>query len=200
MSESYNRFSGKEQGIYVVCSDKALLDKINKMLKRQGVLGVTDGEGKLHYMVDARKNKSSAARQINEFVNSFKEQIINGVNSEISDDVVDSIVEESIDEVLAFYGFDNTLFGTKVLRYLVRFCLYGGNMEKRNLKELYINAGWELNMTVQQVERNVRYTIRGSKFVDSKIKTLSIIRLMVDAVKVILSSKRMEVSESSNEE
>ncbi|MCQ2528068.1 MAG: hypothetical protein MJ108_02990 [Saccharofermentans sp.] len=190
MTDGFNRFSGKEQGIYVVCSDKALLDKINKMLKRQGVLGVTDGEGKLHYMIDGRKNKSSAARQVNEFVHAFKEQMVS-VTSDVPESIMEAIIEETIDEAFEFYGFDRTLFGSKVLRYMVRYCLYGGDTESRNLKELYIRAGHDLNMTVQQIERNVRYSIRGSQFGDTGLKTLHIIGALVDAVRVALASKRI---------
>ena len=191
MTDSFNKFSGKEQGIYVICSDKALLDKINKMLKRQGVLGVTDGEGKLHYMIDARKNKSSAARQVNEFVQAFKEHMMTSVSADISDEIMETLIEEAIDEAFDFYGFDRTLFGSKVLRYMVRYCLYGGNTENRNLKELYSRAGSDLNMTTQQIERNVRYSIRGSQFGDTGVKTLLIIGTLVDAVRVALASKRI---------
>ena len=94
----------KDTGIYVICSDQSLLDKVNKLFRRQGVIGVTDAEGKTHYMVDARRNKNQAARQINEFVNNMREE----------DEFVDykdqiakgNVFDEVVDDIFLFYGFD----------------------------------------------------------------------------------------------
>ena len=51
---------GDNTGIYVVCNDKSLLENINGLLTRNGMLCVRDNSGKVSYLVDGRSDKSQA--------------------------------------------------------------------------------------------------------------------------------------------
>ena len=61
-------YKNSEAGIYVVCSDKGLLDRINRMLKRNGVIGIADAEGKFHYFVDGRQNTGRTVAEVSDIV------------------------------------------------------------------------------------------------------------------------------------
>lgn len=198
MIEPFQRVIDGEKGVYVVCSDKALLDKINKMLKRQGIVGITDAEGKLHYMVDARKSPGHAARQVNDFVNSVRDRSLNGVVGEIDVDIADMILCETIESVLQFYGIDRSLSGSKIISFILRYIMYNSKVERTNLKELYSISEWEFQMSYSQIERNVRYALHKSKFAEVKLKTMQIVGILVDAVKMGLTDKNLTFRDVSS--
>ena len=188
---SFSRHFEDGNGIYIVCSDKNLLDKINTMLKRQGIVGVTDGEGRLHYMIDARKNTNNAVRQVNEFVKSSQEHLVSNPRTSAEKNIASDILEESIDDVMNFYCMDKTLMGTKVVVYLLRHAILFGGFDKRNVKELYLAAGWDLNLTYAQIERNVRYAFSKSKFKGVRMKTLAIMEILLESVRLELKRRHI---------
>ena len=59
---------GNETGVYVACTDRSLLDTINSMLSHKGIIGISDAEGKFHYIVDGRSHSEKAMSRINEIV------------------------------------------------------------------------------------------------------------------------------------
>ncbi|MCQ2532647.1 MAG: hypothetical protein MJ093_08080 [Saccharofermentans sp.] len=194
MNESFQQMVNRDRGIYVVCSDKELLDKINRMLKRQGIVGMTDGEGKLHYMVDARSSPGSAARQLNEIISSAQNSAIVGDDAYIPEEVASAILDETIESVFGFYEFDSSLIGVKIMHFIVRYMLLRGT-GYRNMKELYLAAGWEMHLSYAQIERNVRYAISKSKFKGMKVKTINILQLLMDAVKLGIKNKHLSIKE-----
>ena len=101
-----------ETGIYIVCSDKGLLDKINNMLRFKGIIGVADAEGKFHYFVDGRKRMSRAITKVEEIVTK------NAANIEL--DAPESMVVSALRAVLIFYDFDMSLIGTTAMYEIIR--------------------------------------------------------------------------------
>ena len=179
----------KDTGIYVICSDQSLLDKVNKLFRRQGVIGVTDAEGKTHYMVDARRSKNQAARQINEFVNNMRED----------DEFVDykdkiakgNVFDEVVDDIFLFYGFDISLLGTQALIILASHMVYMKDERINNVKDFMMIASRALELNYNQLERNIRYAIKKSKFKDMNLRTVVIIRLLANAIRVSLRKEHL---------
>lgn len=44
-----------EFGFYLVASNRELLNHVEKLMNRQGLFGVMDSSGRVHYLIDARK-------------------------------------------------------------------------------------------------------------------------------------------------
>ena len=78
--ELKDRRRGAETGIYIACNDRALLDTINSMMGRRGIVGISDAEGKFHYIVDGRKNSKKAISKIDDIV-SHSATVIEGEGS-----------------------------------------------------------------------------------------------------------------------
>ncbi len=52
----------------IVCSDYSLLENINGYLCKNGIIGIRDGDGVLHYIVDGRHDRLSASRKVSTIV------------------------------------------------------------------------------------------------------------------------------------
>ena len=182
-----------ETGIYVVCSDKMLLSTINSMLKRKGIIGVADAEGKMHYLVDARKNPSYAARQIDNLVFGGKDD---GEDDPGETDperlkTINTIVED----ILIDYGFDLTLLGTKAMMIIIRKLSAGGQARRMSTKQLFDIAAESLGINYMHVERNIRYAIKRSNYDYEGIKSMTIIRdIAMESVKKIERSGSVKKS------
>lgn len=182
MSRQISRISDVETGIYVVCSDRVLLSTINTMLRRKGVLGVADAEGKMHYLVDARKNPAYAARAINDLVFSDTEEDENDGGS-YGDRLLPRTIKAVIEETLSSYGFDLTLFGTKAMAIIIRKLALRDQTERLSTKQLYNIAAESLDVKYVHVERNIRYAIRKSGYDIDGVKSMAVIRDLAQQVR-----------------
>lgn len=140
----------KEVGFYVVCSDKMILDNINSLMRKRGLLGISDTAGRVHYMVDARRGIPSV-------VNKITGQALKGLDySSLSN----AQIIEAVDEVMQRHGLDNILLGTRICRYILVQSVRDASLMSSVTKRAYSVAGVEFSMTSTQVERNLRYTFR----------------------------------------
>lgn len=156
---------GDEAGVYVICSDEALLENINKILKRKGVIGITDAAGRIHYMIDARNNKARAADDVNSFVVPANGNLFE--------------CERRLSEVFGRYGIDKALTGGMILFYIVRKLLLEGEDYHSNMKTYYKNAAEVFNMSYETIERDVRYAVNKSVF-PKGARSSKIIKLLAD--------------------
>ena len=171
-----------ETGIYVVCSDEILLKTINSMLKRKGIVGVTDATGKVHYVVDARCNPGYAARRIHDLV-----EDISGdegvVESPSFGNMKESTLNSIIEDVLREHGFEPSLLGSRAIFILVKKISIWESVGHLSPKQLFDYAAEALEITYNHVERNIRYAIYKSNLGDQKIKSMTVIRLLAGDVR-----------------
>ncbi len=165
---------GAETGIFIACNDRALLDTINSMMGRRGVVGIADAEGKFHYIVDGRKNTKAAISKISD--------IVSGSAKIIEDEVPDVLVTSVLKTVLVFYDFDLTLIGTSAIFEIVRRMVIYRDFYFSAVRELYAVVGDILGLSYDQIERDIRYSIKKSSFDQTGIRTTMILRLLSDEV------------------
>ncbi len=163
-----------ETGIYIACSDKALLDTINSMLGRKGIIGISDAEGKYHYIVDGRKNTKKVISRINEIVGEESFSHLENMS--------DSVVVSVLKTILIYYEFDLTLIGTSAIFEIVRMMVTYRDFYFCAIRELYAVAGDLLSLSYGQTERDIRYAIRKSSFDQTGMKTTMILRILADDV------------------
>jgi len=170
-------------GIYIVCSDKNLLDNVNRMFKRRGMIGVTDTAGRVRYIVDGRQSKWAAMKSISNFLNlaGFKE--INMIDGKAND----AIYNEVIGKVLNRYGFEPAHIGTKAVFILIKQMIIN-SVDTRNItvKEFYSIVGERLQLTYGQTERDVRYAIKNSQAYERGVKSITLVKKLADEVRMIL--------------
>ena len=169
-----------ETGIYVVCSDAVLLKTINQMLKRKGIIGVTDAMGRVHYVVDARANPGYAARCINDLVADISGD--DGTNELSFGSLKESALNSIIEDVLREHGFEPSLLGTRALFILVKKVAIKESTAHLSPKLLFDSAAEALEINYNHVERNLRYAIYKSDFKEKRIKSISVIRLLAAEV------------------
>lgn len=143
--------SSSELGFYLTSSDRDLLNKVDEIMGKQGVVGLRDALGRIHYVVDGRKGSPYAARRINEAAVSIaKEQKNEGLE-------LAKRHTAAIDHVLLGYRFLRTLRGYRFLRHMLQLSLADPSLLHPISKRLFPETGRYYRVSPSQVERNVRY-------------------------------------------
>ncbi len=166
--------NNSDTGIYIVCSDEGLLDRINSMLRGKGVIGVSDAEGKFHYFVDGRKNHAKAVAHIND--------IVTHNATDYSDVLPENLLSSVLKSTLVFYDFDLALMGTKAIYEIIRRMILFQEDYYDGVRDLYTIANESLKLSYEQTERDIRYAVRKSSFYRSGIKTMQMMRMIADDV------------------
>lgn len=163
----------KDIGLYVVCNDRNIIRDINKLLGREGIICIRDYSGHTSYMVDARYEPKQAASFIKDMI---LDNAKNNGEADLNrnfDFIAKSIFEE--------YGFDSGLIGTRIINWAVKNIVFLNKSLPLTMKRLYLDASLSFNMTTEQVERDVRYTVKKSKLYG--IRTINIIGILVERVR-----------------
>ena len=182
--EYQNNRRGSETGIYIVCSDKGLLDKINTMLKFKGVIGVADAEGKYHYFVDGRKTFAKVVTEVDEIVSN------NAENIEL--DAPESLVVSAVRAVLIYYDFDMSLIGTTAIYEILSRMVFYRDVYYHGVRQLYAIAADRLKLSYEQTERDIRYSVRKSSLNNEGMKTTEMLRMLADEVNYRLEDMKRQ--------
>lgn len=163
-----------EYGFYIACDDRSILNCVNAMLLSSGVVGLSDTEGRMHYLIDGRRGRNYAVQKVNENVLLLKERFRE------EDKMEDILISSAIDRVLSRNGFRSNLIGTQLIHFCL-MCLYRDpELIKSVSKKLYPMIETPYKMSSQQIERNIRYSITKSDFHLGGI--LVMLRVMRDEV------------------
>lgn len=140
-----------ELGFYLVASNRELLNHVEKLMNRQGLFGVMDSSGRVHYLIDGRKGSPYATRK----VLSTAEQLLQEQSRHEFDHLAQ--VYRAIDAVLGRYAFNDHLRGYRLLQEMMRLIAEDVSLLNAISKRLYPLVAERYKMTPYQVERNVRY-------------------------------------------
>ena len=145
----------------VVCSDLSLLENINSLLNDSGFISVEDEQGITHYIVDGRSNRDEVAGRVTSLTPGRK-------NKQGKEEAYIDMCDKS---VLREYGFDMSHIGT-VLLYRVLFDSYiNGIPLPPTMKAIYCETGKEYGLSIEQCERDVRYSISKSALKDMRSRS-----------------------------
>lgn len=150
LTEQRNR-PKDEFGFYLVASNRELLNHVEKLMNRQGLFGVMDSSGRVHYLVDGRKGSPYAARKVLATAeNLIAEQTLHEHHHQAE-------VHLAVDNVLERYAFNFHLRGYRLLQEMMRVIAGDVSLLNPISKRLYPIIAEKYKMTPYQVERNVRY-------------------------------------------
>lgn len=166
----------RECGFYIACDDRSILNCVNAMLLNNGMVGLSDTEGKMHYLIDGRRGGNYVLQQVKNNVLTLKETVHQDVEYEAV------LVRQVIDIVLNRYDFQVTLVGTQLIRFALEQLYQDSTLIKCVSKRLYIMVGEAFQMSVQQVERNIRYSIKKSKPIQGRSGIQAILRYLRDEI------------------
>ncbi|MBR4914135.1 MAG: hypothetical protein IKZ42_02530 [Clostridiales bacterium] len=145
----------------VVCSDLSLLENINSLLNDNGFISVEDEQGIMHYIVDGRSNRREAAGKVTSL----------SPNKKTTQGKEEAYIDMCVKSVLREYGFDMSLIGT-VLLYRALFDSYIKRIPlPTTMKSIYCETGKEYGLSIEQCERDVRYSISKSVLKDMRSRS-----------------------------
>lgn len=154
----------RDVGLYVISSDDMLIENVNSVLKRKGIIGVTDATGNTRYYLDGRNGITKTSNQIENAVVSFTNQ--NGERYEMDMKLYDAAAHK----VFKSFGVDMCYIGSAILYASVRTVLENGFKMPVNLKSLWAEQSDEFMMSYEQMVRNIRYAISRSKLGNLRTK------------------------------
>ena len=165
----------KDVGLYVISDDDVLIENVNSILKRKGIIGVTEPTGSVRYFVDGRHDLTDTADMLQNAVTNFN-------NGQLPVDEFNNfqIYDYAAHQVFMLYGLDLSLIGSNVIYELVRRVVESVFSMNISLKELSISEQYQYMMSYSQLVRNIRYALRGSSL--AHMKTKGAIRVLASSV------------------
>lgn len=168
-------------GIYVVCNDKAILEDVNRMLRKNGIVCINDMGGRHHYMIDGRYDKKRATSLMHDI-------IYNNMDTEVtaSRDIID-IYDWCAQAIFAEYNLDLSHIGASIIYWTIKNVILNGREFPINLKKLCTDAAAEYDMTIEQMTRDLRYCVHKSKL--RGLKTVYVVRTVYEKIKMTYMDK-----------
>ncbi|MBO4688402.1 MAG: hypothetical protein J5636_07795 [Clostridiales bacterium] len=163
-----------EYGFFIVCDDQAILRCVNAMLLSSGMVGLSDKEGRMHYMIDGRRGGNYVLSQIRRRALALRERPVK------YDRYEEAFLTHAIDTVIEEFGLPPTLIGTQIVRELLFHLYRDPGLMKCASKSLYPLARSEFHMEPSQIERNVRYAIKKSAKLKGEKRLLTVLKAMMD--------------------
>ena len=163
-------------GFFIVCDDQAILRCVNAMLLSSGMVGLSDKEGRMHYMIDGRRGGNYVISQVKRQALALRERPIQDERYE------DVFLSNAIDAVIEEYGLPPTLTGTQIVRELLLHLYRDPGLLKCASKSLYPMVNPKYQMTPSQIERNIRYAIKKSPNLGEETRVLTLLKEMLDHV------------------
>ena len=149
--EHYLRRPQKEVGVYLISSNRELLNHVEKIMNSQGVFGVMDAYGRVHYVLDARKGIPFVENKFNQTVSA----VIEDHRNEQMDYQLET--QKLVNQVLDRYDFNKKLRGYRILFSMLELSLKDYSLLNPISKRLYKQVARVFRVTPTQAERNVRY-------------------------------------------
>ncbi len=166
-----NRRREKSIAFYVVSSSKELLQKVDQLMLEKGLIGFKDPMGRYHYIVDGRKGAPYAVKRIDDMAKIILRE--RGRNIEAEEMNANFYVEA----VLSCYKFDHSLKGYQFLKYMLVQLTLNPSLRQPLSKTLYPLVADAFNVTISQVERNVRYCLEKLKEKESEKNSKALLPL-----------------------
>lgn len=166
----------KEYGFYIACDDRSILNCVNAMLLNHGMVGISDTDGKTHFLIDGRRGGNYVLQKVKENVLTLRETF------RATGDYEDVLIQQAIERVLDRYVFPRTLMGTELIRFALGKLYKEPKLIKCVSKGLYVVVGEAYQISAQQVERNIRYAVKKSRTIPGTNGLQSVLRFLREEV------------------
>ena len=169
----------KDVGLYVFSDNDALMENVNSVLKRKGIIGVTDPTGMVRYYVDGRRNLTKAANQLQHVVTGFNESL-----SEQDEFEFKQLFDVAAQRVFMRYDIDMSLIGSNIVYIIVHMIVSGGFLTVETLKDMWAAYSEEWLISYSQMVRNIRYALSHSRM--GKMRSRTAIRHLATEVQQLM--------------
>ncbi|NLJ94997.1 MAG: hypothetical protein GX326_05855 [Clostridiaceae bacterium] len=140
---------------FSICSNnKELFSKFEEALRKNGMVGLPDLQGNLHYIVDGRKGFPTAFKTMKTATMQLMESHFNNQNQ-----IIESY-QRIADQLITKYDFDQALIGTKFIYQIIIYCLLDKSLLISFSKNLYPTIGKIFQSSPEKVSYSVRYAFK----------------------------------------
>ncbi|NLZ71644.1 MAG: hypothetical protein GX909_03960 [Clostridiaceae bacterium] len=140
---------------FSICSNnKELFSKFEQALKKNGLIGLPDLQGNLHYIVDGRKGFPTAYKNMKTVTMQLMESRFNLQNQKTEK------LEKTADFLIDKYEFDKSLIGTKFIHQIIIHCLLDKSLLVSFSNNLYPLIAEIFQSDPNKVCYSVRYAFR----------------------------------------
>lgn len=198
MSERKQQFySSKDISFHFASNDRELVSKVSDILKRTGHVSFSDSMGKEHYLLDGRKG----AREITRHIDSVSKKLKH-LNTD-ENEKIRPYFSNAIDHVMEMSGVPNNLKGYRYVRYMLFRLIEDDSLVSPMSKTLFPEMCEKYFCSHAQIERDIRYAIRKSRFSSAKPSPkIFVCTLLEFATKLardcLLKSNQRGIDESKN--
>jgi hypothetical protein len=146
-------FQADQPGFFIAANDHEILHQVNQLINRQGMVGLMDTAGRVHYVIDGRRGPPFAARRILE----ASQRILR-------DRLLDSedfqpLRHLAVEQVLTNWQIPTQLKGYRYLRFMLQLAAGNDAELKPVSKTLYPAAADAFKVGIRQIERDIRYAL-----------------------------------------
>lgn len=140
---------------FTICSsNKELFTKFENAFSKQGLIGIPDLQGKLHYLVDGRKGFPTAYKKVHSTTLKLMEEQVEEQTDKVNK------CKEIAKFLINKYEFDKSLIGTKFIRYMIIYCLLDKSLLLSFSKSLYPAIADIFDSTTDKICYSTRYSLR----------------------------------------
>jgi hypothetical protein len=184
--------SSKDISFHLATSDKELAEKVSSIMKRNGHLTFSDSMGYEHYIVDGRNGLPFLSRNIDNAAKEMfdKNNARYGRTEEFNYLAVDKVLESS--------AIPNHLKGFRYLKHILNRLMEDDTLFSPISKTLYPEISAMYKSKNFQIDRDIRYAISKSIYIDQKLSPKALIASMLDdaqlrAMLLSTSAKQEEI-------
>lgn len=145
-------FNRDTTGFYIFGSSKELLSKVTSIMQHRGYLGIVDTAGRVHYLIDGRRNPYRAADQVIRISDKLED-----VSAYYHTRLHDSTLERYILTILKKEKIKKGLKGHEILRYILKLLYHEPGRLKPASKLLYPEVARHFKIDPRHVDRVIRY-------------------------------------------
>ena len=169
----------RDVGLYVISDDDMLMENVNSVLKRKGIIGVTDAAGSIRYFVDGRRDAELTASQL--------ENCVTGFDQDGSIKEREQLYDVIAHRVFIDMGFDMSHIGSNILMSIVTYMVRNELHHVVNLKEICAMYEDEFRLSYHQMVRNIRYAVSATRI--GNMRSKDIIYYLTNEIRKVMMIK-----------
>lgn len=155
-------YSTNDVSFHFASNDREMIEKVSDILKRTGHVSFSDSMGREHYLLDGRKGPREITRHID---------FVSGLLQKRNRDDLEKVrpyFANAIDNVLEMSGMPNSLKGYRYVRYMLFRLIEDDSLISPMSKTLFPDMCDLYSCSSCQIERDIRYAIKKSRFASIK--------------------------------
>lgn len=167
-------YSSQDIGFYFASSDRELVEKISTIMKRNGHISFSDSMGREHYLLDGRSGVPALSRNID----SVTKRLVTKNKDEYGE--LRPYFTSAIEQTMEMCDFQSQLKGYRYVKYILHRLIEDDSLVSPISKTVYPSLCELYHCTAFQIERDIRYAIRKSTYLETNPSPKAFICILLE--------------------